>query len=130
MQHFRLTSNELVEADVVRACLDLLVVRGWLPLRLHAGTLKTLDGKRWIKLHDKGTPDYVVTHWHWPAFFLETKRPVGGVLSSEQQQRQKELWRGFHQETITCRDALALKDWLDGWEQQHGPLPVRTRPRF
>jgi hypothetical protein len=126
MNHFRLTSPPLVEDDIENACLDLLVARGWLPFRLHCGRLKTPDGRRWITLHPKGTPDYAVIHQSLPAFLLETKRPIGGVLSPEQIQRQREISVGFRITIVVCRDAKALGRWLDEYEKQalprKGPL--------
>ena len=48
---FRLREPKLhvVENHVESACLDMLRVRGYWPVRLHAGTFKSADGKRWIK---------------------------------------------------------------------------------
>jgi hypothetical protein len=45
---FRLQHPRLSENDVERACLDLLRLRGYWPIRLHAGRFKTPDGERWI----------------------------------------------------------------------------------
>ena len=73
---------KLDEKAVVEQCLDGLRWRQWCPERLNAGTFKTLDG-RFIKGHPKGTPDYVVTHAKYPAFYLEVKRP-GAVARPEQ----------------------------------------------
>jgi hypothetical protein len=118
MNHFRLTSPQLVEDDIANACLDLLVARGWLPFRLHCGRVKTPDRRRWITLHPKGTPDYVVIHHTLPAFLLETKRPIGGVLSPDQIQRHHEISVGFHITIFVCRDAKALGRWLDEYEKE------------
>ena len=126
MNHFRLTSPQLDEGNIVLACLDLLTARGWLPFRLPCGRLKSPDGRRWITLHPKGTPDYAVIHQSLPAFLLETKRPIGGVLSPEQIQRQREISVGFRITIVVCRDAKALGRWLDEYEKQalprKGPL--------
>jgi hypothetical protein len=130
MQHYRLTSDELVESDIIRQCLDLLVMRGWLPLRLHCGALKSPDGRHWVKLHPKGTPDYIVTHWHYPAFFLETKRPKGGVISDTQAQRHREITRQFNVQILVCDDAYKLARWLTAYETAHGPAPVLVRLRL
>jgi hypothetical protein len=72
---FRLRPPSPSENDVEAGCLQLLRLRGWYPVRLHAGTFKTVDGLRWIKGVDKGTPDYIAVHETFPGFFMEVKRP-------------------------------------------------------
>src|SRR5262252_3070006 len=78
---FRLTAPQLklVENDVERQCLDLLRLRGYWPARLHAGTFRSVDGERWIRGVEKGTPDYGAIHELYPGFLLETKRPGGSL---------------------------------------------------
>jgi hypothetical protein len=51
MPRFRLTppNPKLVENDVERACLDVLRIRGYRPVRLHSGLLRTPDG-RWLRV--------------------------------------------------------------------------------
>ena len=60
----------LIENDVEAQCLDALRWRHYRPERLHAGIFKSLDGRRYVKAHAKGTPDYVVVHAIFPAFYL------------------------------------------------------------
>src|SRR5262252_10124255 len=93
---FRLTAPQLklVENDVERQCLDLLRLRGYWAARLHAGTFKTVDGQRWIRGVEKGTPDYGALHELYPGFLLETKRP-GGSLTLIQSAVITNLERGY-----------------------------------
>lgn len=106
MRSFRLRppkTPRLVENDVERQCLDALRWRHYRPERLHAGLFKTVDG-RFISGHDKGTPDYVVTHALYPAFYMEVKRP-GEEPTRDQQQEHARL----------RLDDLAVV-WVDGYE--------------
>jgi hypothetical protein len=66
----------LREADVVMACIDLLRLEGWRCHRLQAGTVKTLDGARHIRLEDEGTPDWIAVSPDQPAVYIEFKRPA------------------------------------------------------
>jgi hypothetical protein len=100
----------LVENDVEKTCLDALRWRHWRPERLHSGTFKSLDGNRFIKGHPKGTPDYVVTHAAYPAFYLEVKRP-GEVPTPEQEQKHVEL-RLDCLAVVTVDSYEALMEWL------------------
>lgn len=107
MKRFRLrppSPPRLSENDIERQCLDALRWRHYRPERLHAGRFRSLDGKRFVTLHETGTPDYVVTHSVFPAFYLEVKRP-GEVPSPEQEIKHGEL-RLF---------GLAVV-WVDGYE--------------
>ena len=106
----------LVENDVEAQCLDALRWRHWRPERLHAGTVKSLDGRRYIKLHDRGTPDYVVTHAKYPAFYLETKRP-GKTPSPEQERKHQEL-RLFGLAVVAVDGYEALIAWLNEYEKR------------
>jgi hypothetical protein len=93
MKDFRLKPPKtlrLVENDVERQCLDALRYRQYRPERLHAGRFKSLDGRRYITAHPKGTPDYVVTHSLYPAFYMEVKRP-GETTAPEQDIKHAEL---------------------------------------
>lgn len=116
MKAFKLASPTLVENDVERQCLDFLRLRGYWPVRLHAGTFKSLDGKRHIKGVEKGTPDYAVLHGYRVAFLLEVKRP-GGVLSPEQvaKMNELELWPLV---VVAVDSVAALKQWLDKREER------------
>lgn len=114
MQQFRLRSPKpprLVENDVEQQCIDVLRLRQYRPERLHSGTFKSLDGKRYIKGHDKGTPDYLVAHPIFPAFYLEVKRP-GESPTLEQAKKHVELRVcGFVVATIDRVEDLIA--WLD-----------------
>jgi hypothetical protein len=112
---FRLTPPpRLVENDVERACLDLLRYRGYWVVRVHAGTFKSADGRRWIKGADKGTPDYACVHERFLGFLLEVKRP-GADASPEQKQKIMEIRLGYHL-AIAVVDSV---DALDAWLRQH-----------
>jgi hypothetical protein len=113
VRHFRLhpPNPRLVENDVEHQCLDLLRLKRYRPERLHAGLFKSLDYRRFIKGHPKGTPDYIVAHPTFPAFYLEVKRP-GETASPEQEQKHVELQLcGFAVATVDSIDALVA--WLD-----------------
>jgi len=130
VNHYRLLMQGVPESATVRACLDLLNVRGWFPLRVLCGVFQTLDGKRHVSGPPKGTPDYACLHWHYPAFLLETKRPIGGVLAEAQVQRQHIIHTGYHLPILVCADAHELTVWLDEHEAKHGQPPRRERPRL
>lgn len=104
------------ENDVERACLDLLRLRGYWPVRLHAGLFKSVDDRRWIRGVDKGTPDWAAIVA--PSFLLETKRP-GGSLSDDQKRKIFEIQRFNGLETVVVEDAQELLDWLD--QHQRSP---------
>jgi hypothetical protein len=88
-----------------------LHLKRYRPERLHSGTFKSLDGRRFIKAHPKGTPDYIVAHPDFPAFYLEVKRP-GEVPTPEQEQKHVELrLYGLAVATVDSIDALVA--WLD-----------------
>jgi hypothetical protein len=114
VNRFRLRSPKpprLVENDVEAQCLDVLRLRQYRPERLHSGTFKSLDGRRFVKMHDKGTPDYVVAHPQHSAFYLETKRP-GESPTPEQAKKHIELRVcGFHVVVIDRIEDLV--QWLD-----------------
>ena len=115
---FRLKSPrvKLAENDVEKACLDFARLRGWWPIRLHAGTFKTLDGKRYVHGVEKGTPDYILVKQ--PSFFLETKRP-GGVLSDVQMTRIRQLQILSGMETLVVENVEQLMEWLS--ERERSP---------
>src|SRR5262245_23809053 len=71
------------ENDIEAGCLTILELHRYWVAKLHAGTFKTLDGRRYVKGVKKGTPDYVCLHERFRGFLMETKRP-GEVLSPEQ----------------------------------------------
>lgn len=107
---------KLSENDVESACVDLLRLRGYWPIRLHAGLFKSADGKRWIRGVEKGTPDWAA--FRSPSFLMETKRP-GGVLSDDQKRKIFELEKFFGLKTIVVEGAEELLAWLD--KQSAGP---------
>jgi hypothetical protein len=67
---------KLSENHVEKACLDVLGRRGYWVARLHAGTFRTADSKRWLKGVDKGTPDYVAVHQYYRGFLLGSSAPT------------------------------------------------------
>ena len=106
----------LIENDVERQCLDALRWRNWKPERLHAGTFKTVDGRRFITGHPKGTPDYVVIHAVFPAFYLEVKRP-GQHASPGQKHKHAELHL-YRLAVVTVDNYRMLLEWLAEHERK------------
>jgi hypothetical protein len=114
---FRLTAPPpLVENDIERQCLDFLRLRGYWPIRLHAGTFRTVDGKRWIKGVQQGTPDYGALHELYPGFLLETKRP-GGSLTLAQSAAVHNLQMGYRLAVCVAASAEDLAVWLNEHER-------------
>lgn len=111
MAEFRLRAPRLSENDVESACLDLLRLHGYWIARLHAGTFKSADGRRWIKGMPKGTPDYACLHWRHESFLLEVKRP-GGVLSPEQRFEHESIRQGYHLLIAVVESKEELSEWL------------------
>ncbi len=100
---------QLSENDVRKACLDLLRLHQWWPIRQHVGLFRTPD-QRWIRMGEPGDPDYAVIKG--PSFFLELKRP-GGELSKEQRDRIDVLQRFYGLETVVVEGVEELVEWLD-----------------
>jgi len=50
---YKLTALQLNENDIEKACLEVLKVRGYFAVRIHSGTFRSADCKRWIKGADK-----------------------------------------------------------------------------
>lgn len=119
MSRFRLKApnSKLSENMVEKQCLDLLRLRQWFPVRIHTGTFKSADGKRWIKGADKGTPDYALIHARYPGFLLEVKR-TGATPTPEQDRKHQELIIGFNLSIATVDSIEALVDWLTNYETQ------------
>jgi hypothetical protein len=110
----------LVENDVELQCLHALRLRQYQPERLHAGTFKTLDGRRFVKMHEVGTPDYVVAHAIYPAFYMEVKRP-GKSKTGEQERRHLEL--AIDRLAVVTVDRYeSLLAWLAQHEQRSREL--------
>ena len=105
---FRLTSPvvKLVERDVTQGCVDILHLKGFMPIRLPVGLYKTPDGKRWIQIGEKGMPDYVV-----PEFFVEVKRP-GGELGDDQRRKIAEIEQIWRIPVAVVDSVDALAEWL------------------
>ena len=78
----------------------MLGYRGYWVIRVHTGTFKSADGKRWITGAKKGTPDYVAVHERFPGFLLEVKRP-GAEPSPEQIKKHREIRIGFRLAILT-----------------------------
>jgi hypothetical protein len=110
---FRLTGEkiQLSENDVERACLGLLRLRGYWVIRVHTGTFRTADAKRWIKAADKGTPDYCAVHERYPGFLLEVKRP-GAALSPEQRLKIREIEMGYRLPVVVVESVEEMAAWL------------------
>jgi hypothetical protein len=115
MSRFRLTPPKikLSENDVRRACLDVLRLRQWWPIRQHVGSFQTRD-QRWVHIGETGDPDYAVIKP--PSFFLELKRP-GGALRDAQRARIFQLWKAYGLETVVVDSVEELIDWLDQRER-------------
>ena len=117
---FRLTQPKLprlTEKQVIAACLDVLALRGYWSARLHAGTFKSADDRRWVKGVAKGTPDYACIHGEYPGFLLELKRP-GAKASPEQNQKHFEIRLGFRLAIAVVDSVEALGVWLDQHERR------------
>lgn len=111
---FELTSPKpakQVEADVIEACLGILRLKQWWPVRLHAGRFRTLDLRRYITGVPKGTPDYVCAHECYPAFLIEFKRP-GQKPTPEQERMALTIRLGFRLATVAVDSVESLSEWL------------------
>lgn len=118
MKRFRLVpppKPKLVERDVAKACKQLLAYRGYYPVRLQSGLLKSLDGQRVVPVGEIGLPDFVFVHERYPAFFLETKRP-NGQLSDAQKKKHWEMTVAYRLAIATIDRVEALTPWLDAHE--------------
>lgn len=111
-QRFRLKPRvvKVTENHIEQQCLTLLALGGWHVQRNHTGSFKSADGRRWVKGHPKGTPDYTCIKGR-NAFMLETKRP-GEKASPDQIERHKELRLLFNIEIATVDSVEALNAWL------------------
>lgn len=114
---FRLKSPrlQLSEKHVTKACLDLLRLHHWWPIRQHVGPFhpyKKFD--QVITMGEVGDPDYAVIKA--PSFFLELKRP-GGELSPEQIARIYQLKQFYGLETLVVENVEELMAWLDRHER-------------
>jgi hypothetical protein len=111
---FRLTPQgrvQLSENDVRTACLDLLRARQWWPIRQHVGKFHPVgEPSRIVTIGQTGDPDYVVVKA--PSFFLETKRPGGG-LRDGQRERIDILRQFYGLDTAVVDSVEDLVDWLD-----------------
>lgn len=106
-QPFRLRAPRESENDIESACLGLLALHGYWVVRLHAGTFKSVDGRRWIRGVDKGTPDYAALHGQHRNFLMEVKRP-GGTLSPDQQWQHEYIRKyGLAIATVESKDELS-----------------------
>jgi hypothetical protein len=106
---------KLSENDVKKACLDLLRLRQWWPIRQHVGLFRTVDQRK-IQIGVTGDPDYVVIKA--PSFFLELKKP-GGKLSDDQRARIKTLKQFYGLDTVVVEGVEELIEWLD--RHKHSP---------
>jgi hypothetical protein len=118
MKAFRLTPPALSERQVTLSCLDLLNLRGWWAVRCLAGRFWTMDKKRVVTGAPAGTPDYFCGHALYPGFFLEMKRPVGGVLRRMQVFQIRAIEQGFRIPCLVTRSPKVLKEFLDRHEKK------------
>jgi hypothetical protein len=118
VKQFRLTAPKvkLVENDVEKACLDLLRLRGYYPVRLQSGLLKTPDG-RWVRVGEPGLPDYIIVKHD---FFLEVKAP-GGKLSPAQVEKIFEIEKVRRISVATVDSVERLVEWLQKNRAGSGP---------
>ena len=95
---YRLTPfrPKITEKHVKDACVTLLKLRGYFPLRVHSGRARTLDGKRVMDLSSgmSGLPDFACMTGKGISFMLELKRP-GGCLSNQQLITISHLTQGY-----------------------------------
>lgn len=115
---FRLTPPRpapQLEADVIKACRDILHLKQYWTARLHAGTFRTVDGKRFVKGVPKGTPDYIAVHSFYPGFLLEFKRP-GASPTPEQEQVALSIRLGYRIATAAIDSVEGLSAWLRAHE--------------
>jgi hypothetical protein len=112
MGSFRLKHGELREADIAKACLDLLKLRGWYVVRVLCGRFWTLDKRRMVSGPAPGTPDYLCVHAIHPGFFLELKRP-GGKLEPMQKFQIAGIEQGYHVLCQVIDHPRALTEFLD-----------------
>lgn len=107
---FRLTPPKikLSENDVEKACLDLLRVRHFYPLRQQSGLFKTpeIRSSRYVRIGEPGIPDYCI-----PRFFVEVKRP-GESLSEAQKEKIWTLKEHWGLETAVIENVDELIEWL------------------
>ena len=117
------------EADVLRACTDLLTAEGILWFRMNSGAMfGSHKGKKWaVKFGTKGMADVIAfrtvnqnSGCHSPTcwcadtrvLWLEIKAPKG-VQSAEQKAFQQLVESHGHQ-YLLIRDVDQLRDWLRG----------------
>lgn len=113
--HLKAPALKVSENDVRNACLDILRLHHWWPIRQHVGLFQTVGrNSHKVTIGETGDPDYVVVRA--PSFFLETKRP-GGKLSDEQRARIDTLKRFYHLETAVVESVEELIAWLDRHER-------------
>jgi len=92
---------ELTEKQITEQILGFLRSRSWYCLRIQSGLLPTSDGKRFVRLGQKGVPDFVCFRGR-EALFVEMKRP-GKQLSRDQK-----AWFDWAE----CQGIIAI--WADG----------------
>jgi len=123
---FRLRAPIPTENDVEAGCLSFLRLRGYWPIRLHAGRFKTADGKRWIQGVDRGTPDWAAIHPLYPGFLFEAKRP-GESPEPHQLAKITELQVAYRLAIEVVHSPLDLNRWLDLHERKFKPTSPESR---
>jgi hypothetical protein len=104
------------ERDIVNACLDLLRVRQYYPVRLQSGLFKTPDD-RFVRIGEPGLPDYVAVHELYPAVFVEFKRR-GGKPRPEQIEKIQILRDVLRLAVAVVDDPAALAEFLTTHEHR------------
>ena len=101
---------KLSENNVEQQVLHYLRLQKWFVKRNHVGTFRTANGL-WIKQGERGEPDYVCTHYKFPAFWLETKRP-GRKADPHQAAKHEEIRLIWRQPVVTIDSLEDLIEFL------------------
>jgi hypothetical protein len=115
---FRLTPPPgQLEKHVVRACKELLLLRGYFPIPLQVGKFRSLDDdERNVWVGRKGLPDYVAMSGHHLSFLVEFKRP-GGRLRPAQEKLIFELRQGYGLRVAVVDSVAMLEAFLEDNER-------------
>lgn len=106
------TAPPLREKDVVKACIDLLNVRGYKEHRLPCGKYRAANARGdWQEWYPPGTPDYFMAHPDRPGFYIEFKRP-GGRLRRTQVFEHQVLRKGWRLAVVVVDSVEGLTEFL------------------
>lgn len=117
-----------LEKHVMEQCVSLLRRKNYYPYRLDSGRFWTLDKQRIVHVGETGIPDFIVIHKKYPAFFMETKRAVGGVLGGSQKNKIWELREAYGITVMVADSYEALSQWLIAYEIAH-EMPYQVIPK-